>query len=378
MIKQQFDIVYGGLRLLFWLDENNHLRLVYAGENKKALLPSKEDYDVFHFVEAEVSGENLDSHHGMKHCNSNFGQNAHFVSFSKKENSQGLLLTIVNEDETLRIATFFQLYAHCKAFQVHNEVESIASHPLALDFLSSFHLFGLGSHSSGNAYQKMAFWTPHNSWHCEAQWIRDSFVHLGLYNGNDFLSMKRIILNNTGSWSTKEYLPMAIVEDTKRHEFMLSEIEANGSWHLEVGDERNTLYLSASGPTFVDNLWSKKLLPHEKFIGVSASVSFGASFEEVIQEITKYRREVRHPFMDDEKLPLIYNDYMHALWDKQTSSLIRPLVDGAAEMGCEEFCIDAGWFKEGSAWWKDVGDWLEEPKNFPDGGLNATPRLYPK
>jgi alpha-galactosidase len=372
MVKQQFDIVYAQLRLLFWLDEQNHLRLVYAGENKKALLPPEDAYEQYHFVEVEVNGENVDSHHGMKHCSTFFGVNAHFVSFEKEENAFGLLLKIVTEDATLRVTTFFQFYKTCKAIQVHNEVENIATEPLDLLFVSSFYLVGLGTHSSGNAYQKMAFWTPHNSWHCEAQWTKDSFIHLGLYNGNDVLSMKRIVLNNTGTWSTKEYLPMAIVEDRKRHELILSEIENNGSWHLEVGDERNTLYLSAGGPTFVDNLWRKRLAPQERFVGVSCSASFGSSFEEVIQEITKYRRLVRHPFPDDETLPLIYNDYMHALWDKQTEELIKPLVNGAGEMGCEEFCIDAGWFHEGSDWWKDIGDWEEEAKNFPHGGLKAT------
>lgn len=70
-------------------------------------------------------------------------------------------------------------------------------------------------------------------------------------------------------------------------------------------------------------------------------------------------------------LPVIFNDYMHALWDTQTTDLIRPLVDIAAKTNCDIFCIDAGWFAQGSDWWDIVGNWEEYKNNFPNGGLRA-------
>ena len=206
-----------------------------------------------------------------------------------------------------------------------------------------------------------------NSWHEEAQWQKHKLFDLGIFSGNGFTSMKRHCLNNTGSWSTKEHLPMMVLENKKRA--TLIQIENNGSWHLELGDFIEQLYLSASGPEFNDNYWLKELKPNEIFESAHATLSFGKDFEEVIQEITKARRMMRRPSKDLDTLPVIFNDYMHALWDTQTTDTILPLVDIAASVGCEEFCIDAGWFAKGSDWWDIVGEWKEEPSNFPNDGL---------
>jgi alpha-galactosidase len=43
-----------------------------------------------------------------------------------------------------------------------------------------------------------------------------------------------------------------------------------------------------------------------------------------------------------------------------------PLIDAAAEAGCEYFCIDAGWYSAGF-WWDNVGEWLPSIERFPNG-----------
>ena len=44
-----------------------------------------------------------------------------------------------------------------------------------------------------------------------------------------------------------------------------------------------------------------------------------------------------------------------------------PLIDAAAEVGCEFFCIDAGWYDETGSWWDSVGEWLPSKTRFPKG-----------
>ena len=53
---------------------------------------------------------------------------------------------------------------------------------------------------------------------------------------------------------------------------------------------------------------------------------------------------IRRPNKDDENLPVIFNDYMNCLFGDPTTEKELPLIDAAAECGCEYYVIDAGWY----------------------------------
>jgi alpha-galactosidase len=48
---------------------------------------------------------------------------------------------------------------------------------------------------------------------------------------------------------------------------------------------------------------------------------------------------------------------MNTLAGDPTKQKLLPLIEVAAEVGCEYFCIDAGWYADGP-WWDSVGLWL--------------------
>lgn len=83
-------------------------------------------------------------------------------------------------------------------------------------------------------------------------------------------------------------------------------------------------------------------------------------------ELTKYRRAIRRKNEDNEKLPVIFNDYMNCLWGDPTTEKELPLIDKAKEAGCEYFCVDCGWYSAGF-WWDGVGEWLPSKERFPGG-----------
>ena len=93
--------------------------------------------------------------------------------------------------------------------------------------------------------------------------------------------------------------------------------------------------------------------------------------------MTKYRRIIRRPNADNESLKIIFNDYMNCLWGHPTAAEEFPLIDAAAEAGCEYFCIDAGWYADGD-WWDAVGDWRESKKRFPNGVREITDYIRSK
>ena len=175
---------------------------------------------------------------------------------------------------------------------------------------------------------------------------------------------KRISVSNTGSCSSKEYLPMAAaVSDNGT---LMWQIENNGSWQWEIGDIDNMLYLKMSGPNEQDNSWYKELLPGESFESVKACISVGDSIDTALGAMTQYRRKIFNNNEPNKKLPVIFNDYMHCLWADPTEEKMLPLIDRAAELGCEYYCMDAGWYADGT-WWETVGEWKEEKKRFPNG-----------
>ena len=49
------------------------------------------------------------------------------------------------------------------------------------------------------------------------------------------------------------------------------------------------------------------------------ALAFGKSLNEVIGDMTKYRRHIAGVSPADEKLPTIFNEYMHLSWDSPTA-----------------------------------------------------------
>lgn len=363
-MEKEFLFKEGSLHLKFLLLEDNSIRLISLGKEEKEI---NDSFKTYRPVEIQLTGLDQNGHHGIKNIDTYFGMNAKFVSFEKIEHKDNLEVILITKDEYLECKAHYFLYKKCDVISTFNEIKNISNEKVRIEFISSYLEYGLGKIGKNNPYDKLYFHTPFNSWHVEAQWKRESFSNLGFYNGNNNLSFKKIELNNTGSWPSKEHLPMCCVEDNEISSFQLIQIEHNGSWHIEIGDENDIIYLNASGPTHNNNDFTYPLYPGETFSGVKASCSYGDSFEKVVQEITKYRRLIRLDNIDYKNLPLIYNDYMHALWDKQNEELVLPLVDSAKEAGSELFVIDAGWFAKGSSWWNILGKWEEEKENWPHG-----------
>ena len=82
-----------------------------------------------------------------------------------------------------------------------------------------------------------------------------------------------------------------------------------------MGSGRPTgrLTLTLSGPTDVDHQWQAVLQPGETFRTVPATVALGAGWQAALAELTRHRRLTRRPHPDNERLTVIYNDFMNTL-----------------------------------------------------------------
>lgn len=62
----------------------------------------------------------------------------------------------------------------------------------------------------------------------------------------------------------------------------------------------------------------------------------------------------------------VWPDYMNGLSGDPTTAKEKPLIDAAAEAGCEYYVVDCGWYAPGY-WWDSVGEWQPSSERFPNG-----------
>ncbi|KAI3554039.1 alpha-galactosidase [Colletotrichum abscissum] len=83
--------------------------------------------------------------------------------------------------------------------------------------------------------------------------------------------------------------------------------------------------------------------------------------------IIDYRRQIRRPHNDMERMPIIFDDYMNCFMGDPDGNKVCALLEPVGQLGAEYFVIDAGWYADDGNWWDDVGLWEPSTKRFPSG-----------
>jgi len=315
------------------------------------------------FVEVQVCGENKDTHMGAKMANSSEGNRLRYVSHTQTDT----MLEIVQKSELVEVKTVFTAYDDTNAIRIYTEVKNISNEEIVLEEVSSFVLTGLGKNGIDSA-KDLYFTRFTQSHHAECQPRTFSFEDLGLFRANTE-SQKRIAGGNIGSWSTKEELPQGIIEDKSTSEFIMFQIESNASWYYEIADKQEQYYLYLGGANLPFGGWGKPLQANETYRTPNVALAFGNSLNEVIGEMTKYRRCIAGKCVVDAYLPTIFNEYMHLSWDSPTEENTKKIAPVVAKTGVEYYVIDCGWHNEedGDKVYPYIGQWKESKARFPHG-----------
>ncbi|KAK1467647.1 alpha-galactosidase [Colletotrichum cuscutae] len=83
--------------------------------------------------------------------------------------------------------------------------------------------------------------------------------------------------------------------------------------------------------------------------------------------IIDYRRQIRRPHNDMERMPIIFDDYMNCFMGDPDGNKVYALLEPVGQLGAEYFVIDAGWYADDGNWWDGVGLWELSTKRFPSG-----------
>lgn len=372
---KRYDIRENGIYMVWKIAEDESVRLLHFASEPFRDSDIRDEYEEEGFRLVELSASGFDrplERHGIKYTVTAPGYRMKYDGHRDYRNTTGRKLEIVVKDREsgLRATCHFQFFDGIRVVRCWTEVVNSGTEEQTLEYVSTFNLNGIEKEGLLGQDRKIKVAVVHNSWQRELQWKEYTLPQIGLENsqrGIPMRSSKAFEVTNTGNWSTKCYLPMGCVENTETGTRLFWQIEHNGSWHWEISDQTNHLYVQLSGPTENHSHWFKDLKPGEIFISVPAAVgAVTGDAAAMMRELTAYRRAIRRENADNRKLGIIFNDYMNCLWADPTTEKELPMIDAAAEAGCEYYCIDAGWYADGY-WWDEVGEWMPSDRRFPGG-----------
>lgn len=347
--------------------ENDVIKLVKCGNMEN--LQSR-------FAEVQLSGGHKDSHMGIKMVNSSEGMQLKLVGVKEEGNT----LQILQKSPLTQVKTVFTCYDDCDAFRVATTVTNISQEPIVLEEVSAFTVTGFGGKKAVQKAENLYFTRFVQGHHLEAQPVTHSFPEWGM--GEEVVqAQKRLSFANIGSWSSKEELPVGILENREDSTVIMFQLESNCSWYYEISDLDEDYYIYLGGGNLPHGGWSEQLQPGESYTTPSVALSFGSNVNEAVAELTKCRRHISGLNKADAHLPVHYNDYMHFTWCAPTQEGTANCAPVAAKMGAEYYVIDCGWHNEegletGVDIFHYLGQWKESKRRFPDGLKKTMELIY--
>ncbi|MGW0712490.1 glycoside hydrolase family 36 protein [Streptomyces sp. NPDC002643] len=393
------------LSLLISLDPDACPRLLAMGEAAGLPDPEREPDlcgrlagRALPLVEVQTAGGGRLGTSGKRHVDGALSRALRCVGHAEEgdEDDGVRTLSVRMADATtgLCVTAVYRLRPGVPVLHTEAHVENTGGAPATLEYVSSFVLSNLARClPAGERWEDaLSLWLAANPWSGEFRWSRATLAERGLYDVGMVAfgqtgSKNRVAVTSTGSWSSSEFLPMGCLEEPATGRALLWQIEHNGSWHAELGDRFDDVYLTLSGPTDREHQWRRRLDPGATFRTVPAAVAAvpHGGLQAAVAALTAHRRATRRPHPDLDRLPVVFNDFMNSLMGEPSTEALLPLVDAAARAGAEVFCVDAGWYDAEPpgavgpggvpGWWDAVGEWEESRSRFPGGLREVTDRI---
>jgi alpha-galactosidase len=402
--------------LIDWADDGLELR-VEVGDDGMARLtrlaargtadgPGPRSGAALPLVDVVVAGEGR-GWSGGRYCESEAGHRFRYAGHAAGRRDGGpwreLRVDLDDPVTGLRAAVFYHVLRGGArdaggALRSWVRLENRGGQPVTVQSVTSF-LGVLGTGTGPGDLADLDLRWAENDWMAEGRWqsraLRDALPDIDRGTlGADPRGC--FAVSSAGTWSSGGYLPAGALLNRRTGHAWAWQIEHNGGWHWQVGEAARRFprlppgaftrhagnavsgaYLALLGPVDAEHHWQVTLGPADAFTTVPVSVAVAADgFDGAVAALTALRRAIRRPHDDSRRLPVIFNDYMNTLMADPTTERLLPLIDAAAEVGAEYFCIDAGWYAEvGESWWDTVGAWRPSRTRFPGGIAEVLDRI---
>jgi len=305
-----------------------------------------------------------------RHSGTRVGEQLRYVSHTI--GPDGLTITQADPTSGLQVVSTFSSFPGVAAVRSQTSVSALdGAAPVTLWAVTSFAADVVTSSDLNN----LDVWSAESSWAAENRWSSQPLRARGLAridaSARGELIRDAVAISSIGTWSSGAVNPAGAVRDRVTGRTLAWQIEHNGGWLAEVGELRNAQghggYLALLGPTDARHHWSFVVDAEHSFTTVPVTIAVADSFDDAFGRLADHRRAARRDHRQNSTLPVIFNDYMNTLIGDPSEDKLLPLIDAAATVGSEYFCIDAGWYDDTAGWWASVGDWEPSTVRFPRG-----------
>lgn len=259
-------------------------------------------------------------------------------------------VTKVNKKNGIKVKSEYEFYGN--VIKQRNRVTNLNNETKNLIGCSSAMLsIPANGVISWNDERRFSVYLCTMGWSTENQWRKLSFEQLGLVpmRQKSGGTLYRCTLRSEGSWSTGRYYPIVIVEDNENGVTYFMEHEGAVSWEINLGmgffTKPEKLCIECSGADIHHDGFVKKLNKGEEYVSTAAVYGrVDGGFEDAIAALTDYKRKTSKRSWEKGIPPVCFNVFMGAVYSAVNGKNLPSLINAAARLGCEIFCIDAGWF----------------------------------
>lgn len=157
--------------------------------------------------------------------------------------------------------------------------------------------------------------------------------------------------------------PWLMLRNVKTQRGLAVSLAYSGNWRIQVlSAGQNTLLKAATLPESLKPFETVNSLP----IPGALVAEFTGDWDNGAQPIARFIRTNLLRKLDDNWPWVQYNTWYDKSENIEPKRLIQS-ARAAAEIGCELFVIDAGWYGQDPNWQKCIGDWTVNKSRFPNG-----------
>ena len=289
------------------------------------------------------------------------------------------------DDETgLTVDQKYTVWENSPGLQRQTLVTNNGIRPVTVEHLSSFALYHFPYDGGTNSLILHRF---RSQWTYEGEHVHHTLGELGLTDGFCRNSWR---FENVSSFSTREFFPYFILEDTGSALCTAVQIETSAPWRFEIGGSATKpdgrFYMTGGSGNDRYAQLKTELQPGESLDSAPCSlVTVRGGFPDMIDAMHSHRRAALiHRSSGDSVLPVVYNEWQNS-YGHITQDTIQDQMASLKAAGIEVYVIDAGWYcplpepgcNRYFGWWSRVGDWIINDDRFPNS-LSASAEIIRK
>lgn len=288
---------------------------------------------------------------------------------------RGALTLDYSADCGLKVRVVYRFAEGADAVEASACVWNDSDAPIRVSRFSWAHIGGLcsGEARPCDDSERFFLWLIRSAWCGEGKLSRMTMRDVYLYRTAKHDTRSSFDVSSCGSYTTDKFFPAAFVTDEKEKIVWYMQTDPPAPWRIRFGlgdydqSERSFVTLTADSGSESDNGFYIDLNGGERY--EAPAVRFGCTrggVPDAVRELTFARRKARRERFPQK--PIVFNDYMNCHWAVQNSRRTRRLIDAAAEIRPDVFCLDSGWYKKSEDdWFGDLGDWIPSPMIFEEG-----------